>query len=326
MTQQPFSRPGAIDLSALKRPAPSAPPAGPGGPGAPATGAPAGGAPTAAAGGSSYAVEVTEQNFQTVIESSMTAPVLLVFYSRTRMPESGQLADDLAVVSGEFEGRFLAGLVDIDAAPQIAQAMQIPSIPLVVAVLDGRPAPLLQDAVPIEELRAALTQVMQQLTAQGMTGRHQPLHAVAGPDDGAEEPPVDPRYAAAQDALGEGDIDRAVAEYQKLVDANPADAEAAAGLAMAKVLQRTQGVDLNEARAAGAANPDDVDAQTMVADLDMLGGHVEDAFARLVELVRRTSGDERNAAREHLLGLFAAVGNDDPRVVRGRQALASALF
>ncbi|GGO77072.1 co-chaperone YbbN [Nocardioides deserti] len=328
MTQQPFSRPGAIDLSALKRPAPSAPPparpgaAGPGG--APAGGAPAG-APAGAAGGSSYAVDVTEQNFQTVIEASMTAPVLLVFYSRTRMPESGQLADDLATVSAEYEGRFLAGLVDIDAAPQIAQAMQIPSIPLVVAVLDGRPAPLLQDALPIDELRTALNQVMQQLTAQGMTGRHQPLQATAPAGEG-DEPQVDPRYAAAQDALGEGDIDRAVAEYQKLVDANPADAEAAAGLAMAKVLQRTQGVDLNEARAAGAANPDDVEAQTMVADLDLLGGHVEDAFARLVELVRRSSGDERNAAREHLLGLFAAVGNDDPRVIRGRQALASALF
>ena len=95
---------------------------------------------------------------------------------------------------------------------------------------------------------------------------------------------------------------------------------------MAKVLQRTQGVDLAAARAAAAANPDDVDAQTLVADLDMLGGHVEDAFVRLVELVRRTAGDERNQAREHLLGLFAAVGNDDPRVLKGRQGLASALF
>ena len=95
---------------------------------------------------------------------------------------------------------------------------------------------------------------------------------------------------------------------------------------MAKVLQRTQGVDLNAARAAAAANPDDVEAQTMVADLDMLGGHVDDAFNRLIDLVRRSAGDERNQAREHLLGLFGAVGNDDPRVLRGRQNLASALF
>jgi putative thioredoxin len=312
MTQQPFSRPGAIDLSGLKRPAPTPPPAG-------------GGA--APAGGSSYAIDVTEENFQSTIEASMTAPVLLVFFSPSRMPESVQLAQDMETLSGEFEGRFLAGLVDVDAVPAIAQAMQIPSVPLVVAVLDGRPAPLFQDVLPIDELRTALTQVMQQLTTQGVTGRHQPRSAapVAEGEEG-DEPGFDPRYAAAQEALGEGDIDRAVAEYQKLVDANPADAEAAAGLAMAKLLQRTQGVDLNEARAAAAAAPDDVDAQTMVADLDMLGGHVEDAFIRLIELVRRTAGDERNQAREHLIGLFGAVGNDDPRVLKGRQSLASALF
>jgi putative thioredoxin len=326
MTQQPFSRPGAIDLSGLRRPAPQ-PPAGPGGgpaggqPGQPP--APGGAAP---AGGSSYSVPVTEQNFQAVLESSMSAPVLLVFYSRTRMPESGDLADDVVTLSSEFEGKFLAGLVDIDASPEIAQAMKIPSIPLVVVVLEGRPMPLMQDVVPIDELRTALTQVFQQFTVQGVTGRHQPRPADLPVDAESEEPLVDPRYAAAQDALGEGDVDRAVVEYQKLVDANPADTEAAAGLAMATLLQRTQGVDDAAARAAADARPDDVPAQTMVADLDLLGGQVDDAIDRLVELVRRTSGDERNQAREHLLGMFAAIGNDDPRVLRGRQNLASALF
>jgi len=313
MTQQPFSRPGAIDLGALKRPAQPAA----GGPAAPAAG---GGAPGAS--GSAYAVDLSRDNFQATIEASMTAPVLLAFYSPTRMPESATMAEDLRSLADEFEGRFLVGLVDIDAVPEIAQAMQIPSIPLLVAVIDGRPQPLLQDIVPLEELRTLLTQVSQQLTVSGLSGRHQPRRA-AGVD---EEHGLDPRYAAAQEALGEGDIDKAVAEYQKLVDANPADAEAAAGLAMAKVLQRTRGVDLNAARTAAAANPDDIEAQTLVADLDLLGGHVEDAFNRLVGLVARTAGEERNAAREHLIGLFAAVGNEDPRVLRGRQALASALF
>lgn len=313
MTQQPFSRPGAIDLSALKRPAPSAPPA--------AAGA---AATSGAAQPSAYAVQVSEESFQSVLEASMTAPVVLVFYSPSRSPESATLAADVSMVAGEYEGRFLAGLVDIDAHPQIAQAMQIPQVPLMYVLLDGRPVTQpLPGAAPIDELRAFFNQLAQQLTAQGVTGRHQPRHAA--PVEG-EEPTVDPRYAAAQDALGDGDIDRAVAEYQKLVDANPADVEAAAGLAMAKVLQRTQGVDLNAAREAAAANPDDVDAQTLVADLDMLGGHVDDAFNRLIALVARTSGNERDRVREHLIGLFAAVGNDDPRVLRGRQNLASALF
>jgi putative thioredoxin len=330
MTQQPFSRPGAIDLSGLTRPAGQAPQHGPSsggaGAGAPA-GGPAGGI-GGAAGASAYALDVDEQSFQSLLESSMSAPVVLVFYSTSQAPESAQMARDVATVAGEYDGRFLAGLVDIDATPAIAQAMQIPQVPMLFVLLDGRPATQpIPGLIRIDELRTLFNQLGQQLTAQGITGRHQPRSVAAPVGEGEEQEPIaDPRYAAAQDALGEGDIDLAVAEYQKLVDANPADTEAAAGLAMAKVLQRTQGVDLTEARAAGAANPDDVDAQTLVADLDMLGGHVDDAFNRLIDLVRRTSDADRNKAREHLLGLFAAVGNADPRVTRARGNLASALF
>ena len=108
MSQQPFSRPGAIDLSALKRPA--APPAG--------------GAPATATAGASYWLEVDEASFQATLEASMTAPVLLAFYSPSRLPESEQMARDLATVAEEYEGRFLAGLVDIDVSPAIAQAVQ----------------------------------------------------------------------------------------------------------------------------------------------------------------------------------------------------------
>jgi putative thioredoxin len=208
--------------------------------------------------------------------------------------------------------------------PQIAQAMQIPSVPLVVLVAQGRPMPLFQAPAPLDDLRKALTQVLQQLTTGGFTGRHQPRAGEIDAETGEET--VDPRYLPAQDALERGDVDAAVAEYQKLVDANPADAEAAAGLAMAKVLKRTAGVDLNAARAAAAASPDDVDAQTLVADLDLLGGHVDDAFNRLIDLVRRTTEGDRDRARTHLIDLFGAVGNADPRVQRARRDLASALF
>lgn len=308
MSSQPFSRPGAFDLSGLQPD-----------PGCAGTGA----APQSSV---AYVVQVTEQGFQEVLEASRAAPVLLAFESPDRSPESVQLADAVSTLSTEFEGRFLLGRVDIDAVPQIAQAMQIPSVPLVVLVAQGRPMPLLQNNAPLEELRQVITEVLQQLTASGFTGRHQPRSGSGVVDDETGEEQLDPRYAPAQDALERGDVDAAVAEYQKLVDANPADAEAAAGLAMASLLKRTDGVDLGEARAAAAASPEDVDAQTMVADLDLLGGHVDDAFNRLIDLVRRTSGDERNAARTHLIALFGAVGNADPRVLRARRDLASALF
>jgi putative thioredoxin len=312
MSTPSFSRPGAVDLSALKRPA--SPPAGqPGAPGAPA------------GGGGSYSVELDEQNFQAEIQAAGNVPVVLVFYS-AQMPASVTLADDLDTVATEFEGRFLLGRVDVDASPGIAQALQIPSVPLVALAMGGQLAPLLQDAPPLEQLRQVMTQVMQAAAAQGLTGRVQPRGGAAETE---EAPEVDPRYAPAQDALAAGDVDKAVEEYRKLVDANPADAEASGGLAMAKVLQRTAHLDAaaaQEVRTAGAERPDDVEAQTLVADLDLLGGHVDDAFGRLIDLVRRTSGEEREKARTHLLGLFAAVGNEDQRVLKARQALASALF
>lgn len=309
--QQPFSRPGAVDLSSFSQAAPAAP-AGGGG---------------AASGGSAYSVRVDgEQSLQAAVEASMTAPVVLAFVSPSRVPESGQMAQDLATVVAEHEGRFLAAVVDVDAAPAIAQMMQIQQVPLMMVLVDGRPATQpIPGVAGLEDLRTMLTQLAQQLTAQGMTGRHQPR--TAAPEEGEQGEDVsDPRYAAAEAALQADDIDGAVAEYQKLLEANPADAEAAAGLSSAQLLQRTRGVDLQAAREAAAARPDDVAAQTMVADLDLLGGHVDDAFGRLIELVRRTSGKERDAAREHLLLLFGAVGNEDPRVLKGRQQLASALF
>ncbi len=274
-------------------------------------------------------MQVDEQNFQELLEQSMTAPVLLGFYSPSRAPQSVDLIDDLQLLANEFEGKFLLGRVDIDDKPQIAQAaaqaMEAQSLPLVALVAQGRPMPLFESAPPMEELRTSLTQVFQQLATQGFAGRHQPRAGAATTDENGE-PEIDPRYGPAQDALEAGDIDRAVEEYQKLVTANSADAEAAGGLAMARVLQRTQGVDLNAAREQAAAQPDDLAAQTLCADLDLLGGHVDDAFARLVELVRRTSQGERDQARNHLIGLFAAVGNDDPRVLTARRNLANALF
>lgn len=308
----PFSRPGAIDLSGLKNRG-AAP--------APARGGASAGAPS---GASSYSLDVDEGNFQSLLEQSMAAPVLLVAYSPSRMPESATLAADLSTLADEFEGKYLLGRIDIDAQPGIAQAMQLQSVPLVAMVLQGRLQPLFQSTAPIDEIRALLAQLGEQLATQGMTGRHQPLAGGPATEEEAGEY-SDPRYAPAEDALVAGDVDKAIEEYQKLVTANPADTEAAIGLARAKLMQRTASADLQAARAAAAANADDLDAQLLVADLDLLGGHVDDAFNRLIDVIRRTSGDDRDRVRVHLIELFSVVG-DDPRVLKARQNLASALF
>ena len=257
----------------------------------------------------------------------MTAPVLLVFYSPSRLPESEQMARDLATVAEEYEGRFLAGLVDIDVSPAIAQAVQLPSVPYVFAVLDGRPAPLIQDVLTLDDLRGAINQVMQQLTAQGMTARHQPRAGRAAPRPTA---PTRSRATRATPrprtrwwpttSTGRSRSTRSC------VAANPADAEAAAGLAMARVLQRTEGVDEPAARAAADAAPDDVAAQTLVADLDLLAGRSTTPSPAWSSWCAGPRATTATPPASTCVGLFAAVGNEDPRVLKGRQALANALF
>jgi putative thioredoxin len=309
----PFSRPGAFDLSALKRPAAS--PSGE-----------AGGSPSDAAGGS-FSVLLNEQNFAETMDKSLSAPVVLIVYSPSQLPQSATMAADLGAIADEMQGRFLVAKLDADATPQLAQALQIPSVPLVAVAVQGRLAPLLQDVVDRDQLREIMSQVLDQMVAQGVTGRHQPAGGAAPePRDAADdEPETPPRLVPAEEALVTGDMATAIAEYEKLLADNPGDVDAAIGLARAQLVQRTTGLDLNQVRAAAAESPDDVDAQFKVADLDLIGGHVDDAFNRLIDLVRRTSGDDRDRVRVRLIDLFVVVG-DDPRVIKARQNLASALY
>lgn len=221
-------------------------------------------------------------------------------------------------------GRLLAKL-DVVAQPQLAQALGIPQVPLVVAALRGQLAPLIQEPLPEAETRELMRQVLDAAAANGVTGTADRVRA-PGADPEAEPEPEPVKHVAAEEALLSGDLDTAIAGYERALAAAPGDEEATVGLARAQLLKRTQGVDVAQAWAAAADRPGDVEAQVLAADLDLIGGHVEDAFARLVDFVRRSAGPEREAARRHLIGMFAVVGDDDERVRKARQLLASALF
>ncbi len=314
MTAQNFSRPGAIDLSALRPPGPAAAPTG----------------PTGVEG--SYSFDVTEQGFQEhVLEASLQHPVVLALWS-SRAPTSKEAVDQLSRVADSFAGQVSLARLDVDASPQLAQALQVRAVPYVLAVLRGQPVPLFEGSVDDEAARTAIEQVVQAAVANGVTGRAQPVGAAPDRAAAAEvpeelaEPAPDPRFAEADAALERGDTEQAVAAYRRLVEAHPGDPEATRRLAQADLVRRTTGVDLATARTAAANDPTDAGAQLLAADLDLIGGHVEDAFDRLVELVRRSAADERERARQHLLGLFDVVGSDDPRVAAARRRLASALF
>ena len=311
MSSAPFSRPGAVDLSALKA-------------GAPPTGGPSGATPGSATGGA-YTVDLTADNFQTEMQRSVQLPVAVCFYS-TQTPESLELAQTLSRVGDEFGGKILVALLDVDANPDLAQSIGVPGVPLFAIALQGQLQPVAQQNIPEDDVRRVFEQVVQSAVANGMTGRVEPSADAGASEEGEDEPTSDPRYSEADDAVATGDLDAAVAAYQRLLAENPADEEARTGLARVQLVARTREVDVDQARSAAADAPADVEAQITVADVDLLGGHVEDAFDRLVGTVRRVSGEERDRVRTHLLELFEIVGNDDPRVRTFRGRLARALF
>lgn len=300
---------GAIDLSSLARPS-TPPPGAPGGP--------------PAAGG--FVVDVDEAGFGQLVQDSTTHPVVVLLWAPWSQVSVG-LARDLGTLADEYAGRFLLARIDGEANPQIAQAFGVQSpqsLPVAVAVIAGQPLPLFQGAYPIEQVRGVVDQVLAAAAANGVTG------TVPGAADAAEvepeEPPLPPLHQAAYDAIERDDLAAAQEAYSQALRENPRDAMARAGLAQVGLLARTRDADLNAARRAAADDPRDVAAQLLVADLDVLGGKVDDAFARLVDLVRLTAGDERERVRLHLVDLFEVVGGDDPRVGAARRALANALY
>jgi putative thioredoxin len=309
---------GAVDLSGLKARADAA--------GRPGSGDAPGAAPAAGGAGGPYVVEATEDGFQSeILEPSLQIPVVVELWA-SRYPREEQLSAELERLAATGGGAWMLARVDIDTQPRIAQAFRVQQVPMLVVLVGGQPVDAVNGAVPddraAEWVRSLLDALRDRMPA---IAEGEARAGAAEADEEPAEEPEDPRFTAAEDAVEQGDYAAAEAAYQSILDAEPADEQAKAALAQVRFLARAEQADPS-AIARADADPDDIDAQIAAADAEMAADGVESAFTRLVGVVSRTAGDDRDRARGHLVGLFELFPSDDQRVATARRALARALF
>lgn len=297
---------GAVDLAAVKARSDAAARAA-------AAPPPSATAPAGAPGGA--VVDVDEATFQTeVIDRSFQVPVVLDLWAEWCGP-CKQLSPVLEKLAAEGGGSWVLAKVDVDANPNLAQGLRVQGIPAVKAVWQGQLVAEFTGAIPEEQARQFVTELVGATTGG----------AVPGGEAAEPEEPEDPRLDAAEAALDAGDLAGAEAAYQQILDVEPDHPVASVAIKQVALFRRAEEAGPNALDAADAA-PDDVAAQTRAADFLLGTGDVDGAFARLLDVVRRTAGEDRDAARVHLVELFGVVGNDDPRVGAARRQLSAALF
>ncbi|RQP12677.1 MAG: co-chaperone YbbN [Microbacteriaceae bacterium] len=295
---------GAVDLSGLVRRA-AEPARGP---------RPEGGAPAA----SSLVFDSSDATFESVLELSTRVPVVVEIIAPGLNSALGPIVES-------YGGRLVLAVVDGSVSPQIAQAFQVREVPAVAAVVAGRPVNLFIGIPSEQEVRQVFDELLQLAAQNGVNGTV-PVGAGEGETAEPEPEPVPPLHQEAYDAITAGDYPAAIAAYRKALAENPRDQEAVAGLAQVSLLHRLTGKTAVEIRDAAAARPADVDAQLDVADLDVSGGHLEDAFSRLLDVFAGASQEDRDRIRARMLEYFEVAGAEDPRVVAARGRLASLLY
>ena len=257
-------------------------------------------------------IEVSVENLSSdILPMSLVRPVIVLMWS-PRSTESVEMIKVLGKLEVDYKGVFALARVDIEAHPQVAQAFQTKAVPYAVAIIAEQMVPLFEQSYPEAQVRMVMDKVLTLASEQGIG--QAPVEQME-----AEE-------IEAMDALEAGNYVAAEAAYKKWLSRKPSENLAKLGLAQTQLLIRTEGLELNVVLDESTKNPTDITLQLRAADVEIVNGGVEAAFARLIQAVRFTSGDERTKVKDHLLNLFALVDQSDPRLAAARKELASALF
>ncbi|MEY3469987.1 MAG: hypothetical protein RLZZ575_447 [Actinomycetota bacterium] len=274
---------------------------------------------------SGVVIDVNENDFQQkVIDASNQVPVVVDLWAEWCGP-CKQLSPVLEKIAAEFNGKFILAKVDIDKNQNIAAAFQVQSIPAVFAIIAGSAAPLFQGAMPESQVRQVLTEVIRIANEQGVKGTVSQDNQEVEQENKVEEPKTDPKLEAAFNAIEKGNFVEAKSIYQDMLNQNPKDENAIAGLAQVGLLERSASLNESEIRK-NASDKRNIDAQLELADLELMKGNPEAGFSVLISAIKITSGQDRDKLRERLLELFVVVGDSDPHVLKARRDLASALF
>ena len=270
------------------------------------------GKPKSVPTGPTPGIAVTAENLTTeFLPLSKTRAVILFCWS-VRSAESVEMLTVMGQLEASYKGSWRLGHVDIDAQPQVAKALQTQKIPYAVALINEQIVPLFEQPYPEAQIRLVLDKVLALAAEQGVGDA--PVEI------------IEPEEEEAVTALEAGDFATAEVAYKKLLARKPADSFAKLGLAQTQLLIRTDGLVLDAVIKEATNNPQDLSLQLRAADMEIVNGGVEAAFTRLLDVVKGSTGDERNKAKEHLLSLFALVDPADPRLTAARSALANALF